>query len=148
MDFKTSRMAKSLKNKKKIKCKIKRLKTYSDKRGWFVEMLKRNELDDDIKQISVASIKPGEVRGNHYHLKRIEWFFLIGGKAEFYLEDLKTRKKSCFKVSSKSPKLITVFPNTVHAIKNPTQETIFFVEAQNDIYNPKKPDKIPYLILS
>ena len=68
-------MAKFMRKQRKIKYKIKKLEVHLDKRGWFVEMLKRDEINDDIKQISVASIKPGCVRGNHYHLKRIEWFF-------------------------------------------------------------------------
>ena len=129
-----------------IKYKIKELKIHSDRRGWLVEMLKRNELREDIKQIYIASIKPGKTRGNHYHLKRIEWFFVIGGKAEFYLEDLKSKKRTHFKLSSKKPRLVTVFPNTVHALKNTSRKTIYLISAQNNIYNPKNPDTFPYLI--
>jgi len=139
-------MAKFMRKQRKIKYKIKKLEVHLDKRGWFVEMLKRDEINDDIKQISVASIKPGCVRGNHYHLKRIEWFFLIGGDGKVFLEDLETNKKFSFKVFSKEPKVITVFPKMVHAFKNTSKKTIYFVEAQNDIYNPKNTDKFSYLI--
>ena len=47
MDFKKSRMAKSIKNKK-IKYEIKDLELHSEKRRWFAEMLRRNESDKDI----------------------------------------------------------------------------------------------------
>lgn len=140
MDTETPKMAKS------VKYKIKELEIHSDKRGWLVEMLKRNELKEDIKQVYVATIKPGYIRGNHYHLKRIEWFLIIGGKADLYLEDLKTKKKICLKLSSKRPKVITVFPKIAHAVKNSGKETVYLVSAQNNIYHHKNPDTFPYLI--
>ena len=129
--------------KKKIKYKIEELKVYPDKRGWFVEMLKRN----DIKQVSVASIKPGQVRGNHYHLNKKEWFLVIGGKAEFYLADSKTKEKICLKLFPGKPKIITIFPKVAHAVKNVSKKTIYFIEADSVIYNHKKPDAVSYLIL-
>jgi len=133
---------------KSLKYKVKELEIHSDKRGWLVEMLKRNGLKEDIKQIYVTSIKPGKIRGNHYHLKRTEWFFLIGGKAELYLEDLKTKEKICLKISPKKPKVITIFPKIAHAVKNSSKETIYLVSAQNTIYNPKNPDTYEYQIIA
>ena len=138
MDIRASKMVKSI--KKKIKYKIKKLEVHSDKRGWLVELLKANELEKPVKQIHIASIKPGCVRGNHYHSKRIEWFFIVAGIAKLSLQDIKSNEKICFKLSSKKPKVITIFPNISHAVKNVGKEKIYLVSAQSDIYNPKKPD--------
>jgi len=137
-------MAKSLKNK--IKYKIQELKIHSDRRGWFVEMFKANKTDKEIKQVSVASIKPGKVRGNHYHLNKTEWFLVIGGRAEYYLGDPKTKEKIRLKLYSKKPKVITVFPGISHAVKNTDNKTIYFIEADSEVYNHKNPDAIPYLV--
>lgn len=131
---------------KEIKYKVKELEIHSDERGWLVEMLKRNELKKEIKQINVATIKPGGIRGNHYHLKRTEWFLIIRGKAEFYLADLKTEEKVCFKISPNKATVITVFPKIAHAVKNSGKGIAYLVEAQNTIYNPKNPDTFPHLI--
>lgn len=131
---------------KKTKFKVRELELRSDKRGWLVEMLKRNELKEEIKQIYVATIKPGGVRGNHYHLKRTEWFFVIAGKAKLILQDIKTKEKLCFKLLPKEPKVITIFPHIAHAVKNIGKEIVYLVSAQSDIYNPKKPDTFSYLI--
>ena len=139
-----SKMAKFM---KKIKYEVKELEAHFDKRGWLVEMLKKNELPEEIKQIYVATLKPRQVRGNHYHLKRIEWFFVIGKKAKLYLEDIKTKKRTCLKVSSKKPKVMTVFPKIAHALKNLSKETIYLISAQNTIYNPKNPDTFPYYLV-
>lgn len=137
-------MAKSIKNK--IKYKIQELKIHPDRRGWFIEMLKANKTNREIKQISVASIRPDKVRGNHYHLNKTEWFLVIGGKAEFYLENPKTKEKVRLKLNSKKPKVITVFPKMAHAVKNIDNKIIYFIEADSQIYNHKKPDATPYLI--
>ena len=137
-------MVKFLKNK--IKYKIQGLKIHSDQRGWFMEMLNANKTSREIKQISVASIKPGEVRGNHYHLNKTEWFLVVGGKAEYYLEDPKTKEKIRLKLNSKNPKVITVFPKIAHAVKNIDNKIIYFIEADSEIYNHEKPDANPYLV--
>jgi len=141
-------MAKFMRKQRKIKYKIKKLEVHSDKRGWLVEMLKRNEIKEDIKQIYVTTIKPRCIRGNHYHLKRTEWFFLIGERAELYLEDLKTKEKLCLKLSSRKPKVITVFPKIAHAVKNISEKIIYLVSVQNTIYNPKNPDTYEYKIIT
>jgi len=147
MDFRKPKMAKSLKKTKKIKYKVKELEPYSDKRGWFVEMLRDPKLEKKIKQVSVASIKPGQVRGNHYHLNKTEWFMVIGGRANFWLMNPETKEKICFKLSGKEPKVITVFPKIAHAIKNIGKKIIYFIEADSAVYNHESPDAVPYLIV-
>jgi len=137
-------MAKSI--KKKIKYKIKELEIHSDNRGWLVELLKANELEKPVKQIHITSINPGYIRGNHYHSKRMEWFFVVAGKAKLSLQDIKTKEKIHFKLSPKEPKVITIFPFIAHAVKNVGKEIVYLVSAQSDIYNPKKPDAFPYKI--
>ena len=136
-------MAKSL---KKIKYEIKELEMHSDERGWFLEMFKRNELDKDIRQVSTASLKPGVVKGNYYHLNKKEWFLVIGGKAEFYLVDSETKEKIRFKLNPEKPRVVTIFPKIAHAVKNISKKTIYFVEADSKIYNHKNPDANPYLV--
>lgn len=133
--------------KRKIKYKIKKLKIHSDERGWLVELLKSNELEKPVKQIHIALIKPGCVRGNHYHSKRIEWFFLITGKVKLVFQDIKTKEKTSFQLSGKEPKVITFLPYVSHAVKNIGKKTAYFVSAQSDIYNPKQPDAFRFEIL-
>jgi len=141
-----SKMVGFMKKQRKIKYQVKELEIHSDKRGWLVEILKRGELKEDIKQVYVATIKPGHVRGNHYHSKRMEWFFIAAGKVKLYLEDIKTKEKICLKLSSKKPKVITIFPYLAHAVKSIGKEIVYLVSAQSDIYNPKNPDTFPYII--
>jgi dTDP-4-dehydrorhamnose 3,5-epimerase-like enzyme len=125
---------------------IKKLKTHSDQRGWLAEILRQDQIKRPIKQIYVASIEPGHIRGNHYHQKRTEWFFIVKGEGKLCLKDLKTKRKKVLKLSEKLKRVIEVPPNTIHAIKNTGKETLFLVSAQDDLYNPKKPDTIQEII--
>jgi len=139
-------MAKFIKIKRGVKYQIKDLEIHFDDRGWLAEMLKRNEIEEDIEQIYVATIKPGKIRGNHYHSKRTEWFFVVVGKAKISLEDIKSKEKIDIKISSKEPQVITIFPGVAHAVKNIGREIVYLISAQNNIYDPQEPDTIPYII--
>lgn len=110
-------------------------------------MLKANKTSREIKQISVASIKPGKVRGNHWHLNKTERFLVIGCKAEFYLENPKTEEKIRLKLNPQKPKVITVFPKIAHAVKNIDNKIVYFIEVDSEIYNHKKPDANPYYLV-
>jgi UDP-2-acetamido-2,6-beta-L-arabino-hexul-4-ose reductase len=144
MDIEKSKMVKYMKGK--IKYKIKELEVHSDERGWLVELLKANQLEKPVKQIHIASIKPGHIRGNHYHSKRIEWFFIVAGKAELFLQSIKSKDRISFKLSSKKLKVITIFPSIAHSVKNIGKEMVYLVSAQSDIYNSKNPDTFSWRI--
>jgi dTDP-4-dehydrorhamnose 3,5-epimerase-like enzyme len=64
--------------------------------------------------------------------------FLVREGTELYLENLQTKGKLCLKLSTKKPKVITIFPKTAHAVKNTSKEIIYLISAENTIYNPKK----------
>lgn len=144
MDFRKFRMAKFM--KKKIKYKVKKLKPHTEKRGWLVELLKAQQLEKPVKQIHVASIKPGCVRGNHYHFKMMEWAFVFGGKSELILQNVETKEKVRFRLSSENPQVITIFPYVAHTVRNIGKEMVYLVSAQSEIYNHKKPDAVPWVI--
>lgn len=132
--------------KNKLKYKVQQLESHKDERGWLVELFKATELEKPIKQIHIASIKPGHIRGNHYHVKTMEWFFIVAGKAQLCLQDIKTKQKVCFTLSSQSPRVITVFPNIAHTVKNVGKEEVYLVSAQSRLYNHKKPDSFRWEI--
>ena len=112
-----------------------------------MNLLRANELEKPVKQIHVTSIKPGYIRGNHYHSKRMEWFFVIAGKAKLCLKDVKNKEKICLELSEKEPKVITIFPCIAHAVKNVGKEKVYLISAQSDIYNPKSPDAFRWEVI-
>jgi UDP-2-acetamido-2,6-beta-L-arabino-hexul-4-ose reductase len=128
---------------------IEKLEVHGDGRGWLVEALKQDQIPDgqSIRQIYVASIKPGCVRGNHYHKKRMEWFFLIGADAEIHLEDMETKEKKVIFFSSEAMQRVAVYPNVAHAVANKGSETVYLVSAQNDIFDPNDKDSFEHKIV-
>lgn len=144
MDIEKSKMAES------VKYEIVNLETHKDSRGWLAEMLKADELESAqaIQQIYVATIEPGSFRGGHYHKKRIEWFFIVGGKAEITLEDIKTKERKTITLSPEKPQRITIYPEIAHVVSNKGKESVYLVSAQNNIYDPQNPDTFDYKILS
>jgi len=125
---------------------IKKIDLHSDERGWLAEVIKETEIEKDIKQVYVATINPQHIRGNHYHLKRLEWFFICKGEAEIYLENIETKEKNIIKVSSKTPQRITIPLGVAHSVKNTGESIAYLISAQSDVYNPKDTDTFSYLV--
>lgn len=132
--------------KNKLKYRVEKLTVHKDERGWLVELFRTGKGVKPVKQIHVASIRPGYIRGEHYHSKRIERFFIVAGRAELILQDIKTKAKVAFRLSPKEPKVITIFPYVGHSVKNIGKEMVYLASAQNDIYDPKNQDKFPWRI--
>ncbi len=130
-----------------LKYDLQNLAIHRDARGWLVEMLKQSEVDQKIKQIYVASLQPGAIRGNHCHLKRIEWFFIIGNDVQVHLQDIKTKETKIIDVRPDNPLRISIFPSIAHAVVNKGENVAYLVSAQNNIYDPGDSDTFEYKIL-
>ena len=128
--------------KKDIKYKAENLEVHKDKRGWLVNLLKVDELEKPVTQLHIASMEKGAIRGNHYHSKGMEWFFIVSGRATLVLEDIRNKKRKIFNLSPKTPRVVTIYPFIAHAVKNIGKETAYLLSAQSDVFNPKKPDTL------
>ncbi|HOI97273.1 MAG TPA: WxcM-like domain-containing protein [Candidatus Pacearchaeota archaeon] len=130
-----------------LKCNLKNLAIHRDARGWLVEVLKQSEIDQKIEQIYVASLCPGAIRGNHWHLKRIEWFFVIGDNVQVHLQDAKTKETKVIDIRPDNPLRISIFPPIAHAVVNKGENVAYLISAQNNIYDPGDSDTFEYKIL-
>jgi len=120
--------------------------------GILVEFLKETDLNafnKKFKQIYVATILPGKIRGNHYHKKKSEWFTIFNGKVKVVIEDIKTKEKKEIILDSSEKHLYRIFLNAgvAHAFKNISDSTVVLVVYMNKIYNPKNPDTYDYKVL-
>lgn len=116
-----------------------KLPSYKNKTGSFTEFLKAKSFG----QISTLSIKPGEVRGNHYHHSKIEKFLVVHGKAKLRFQNI-LNKKNSFQVfvNSKELKVIETVPGYTHNIKNVGKDELITIIWSNQIFDKKKPDTI------
>lgn len=126
--------------------KIVKLKKYSDERGSLVENT-QPEIFKNTKHFFVSKSKPGVIRGNHYHLRKSEWFYVIQGECRLVIKDLKTGKKETRLVKASQNIIINMQPNKSHAFKNVGEEELILLALVNEVHNQKDPDTYPYKVI-
>jgi len=97
----------------------KEIEFYQDDRGWCIRPISDDDIKDGIvSDIHMVSMKPGAVRGNHYHVNKAENILVIGSACRLQVVDNKTKEKE-EKIIENSNKISFVIPPDVtHAIEN------------------------------
>lgn len=120
---------------------IHNLKIKTDERGWFVEILKPEDIDSKyFGQISMTVLKPKQVKGYHYHEKRLEWFCVITGDVEFSLQHIKTKRKKEFILSKNHLRILCVPPLWLHTLKNMGNEEARVILYYNNPFRENNTD--------
>jgi UDP-2-acetamido-2,6-beta-L-arabino-hexul-4-ose reductase len=123
--------------------KIIKLREFTDNRGSLVE----NTYIDIIKQSKhffISKSKPGVIRGNHYHTKKSEWFFVIQGKCKICIKDIDTSKKEEKIIKAEDNIIIHIGPKKAHAFKNVGKKEFILLAFVNVVLDHKHPDTIKY----
>lgn len=112
------------------------LKMNNDERGSFTEIIKTAEKG----QFSVNIIKPGIMKGNHWHNTKVEKFLVVSGNGLIQLRKVGTAKIIDYPVSGSKLEVIDIPPGYTHSITNTgTSDLVTFMWV-NEIYNPGEPD--------
>ena len=109
---------------------------HSDPRGTFVEVMK--EMTGG--QTSFSTTVPGITRGNHYHLRKIERFCVVKGKALIQTRRVGTDIVHNYEVSGDKPAFIDMPIYYTHNIKNIGDEELLTIFWINELFNPEDPD--------
>lgn len=112
------------------------LEQHKDERGSFIELLKNKYSG----QVSLNIIKPGFIKGNHYHLSKIEKFYVIKGECEIALRNINEKEVYKHRASSDNLEVIDIPVGYAHSIKNVGKEDALVIMWVNEMYNEKKPD--------
>lgn len=135
-----------------MKYSIKKATKRRDKRGFLVDFLKLDELDDQDKIFGQAYCvtfdAPSSVRGNHYHSGKKEWFVAVSGKLQVVLEDVRSGERVEFILNGDSDEYnrIEISENIAHAFKN-ISRTAVMINYCNKPYHHEDPDSIRYKLL-
>ena len=121
-----------------MKLEISELGNLGDTRG-FSFTLPPGALDflKRVADLHLASIMPGSVRGNHYHLRRREAIVVLPG-AEWSLhwddgEGLPLQHRS---FQGNSAVLVLVSPDSSHAVRNDGEALLWLVACSSETYDP------------
>ncbi|MHC4779473.1 MAG: polysaccharide biosynthesis C-terminal domain-containing protein [Planctomycetota bacterium] len=99
-----------------------------DARGWFVEpLVSIAKQEADIGNLHMVSLKPGAVRGNHYHEKSTEWLMSFGGPAKLVWRELGGEGRQIEIVEGPDPVLFEIPARTEHAIQNASNTDIYLL---------------------
>jgi mannose-6-phosphate isomerase-like protein (cupin superfamily) len=77
------------------------------------ELAQFHDGEEGMRYIASVELKPGTVRGNHYHEKKREWFYLISGELLLVVQDLESAVRE--EIHLKSGDLVYISPSVAHA---------------------------------
>lgn len=98
---------------------IKKLNLKKDKRGWLAEIVRPEDVGGTgFGQILVTTASRAEIKGNHYHKRKTEWYCVIRGKAMLTIIDNKTKEQKELFMGDDNMVLVKIPPHHFHAIKN------------------------------
>ncbi len=108
----------------------------SDERGSLFEVVREKTGG----QTFVSTTKPGTVRGNHYHARKIERFCVVEGEATIRLRKLLSEEIQEYRVSGSAPAVIDMPTFVVHNITNTGTTDLITLFWTHEIFDPQDPD--------
>lgn len=98
---------------------IKEIEFDQDSRGWSLKPITDNDMKNGIiSDVHIVSMKPGAIRGNHYHAHKTEYILIIGSTCRVVAIDNNTKKKEEKTIEDNSKILLVISPNVTHSIEN------------------------------
>lgn len=121
---------------------FKNVRLFSDKRGIIFEPVAGDVLKSGgIRNAHVATMTPGAVRGNHFHVEQTETISVFGSSGIIKFRDIKTGKEETAEIEAGSSVTFSVKPGIAHAVKNTGEGTMVLVCMTDRIHDPEKPDR-------
>jgi len=109
---------------------------HSDDRGWLVETVKAGSGG----QCFVSTTRPGITRGNHFHLRKVERFFVLQGKGEIRLRKLCTDEVIRYQLEGGSPSYVDIPTLHTHSITNVGDKELITLFWADEFLDPQSPD--------
>jgi dTDP-4-dehydrorhamnose 3,5-epimerase-like enzyme len=91
-------------------------------------------------EVYVFTGSPGSVKGNHYHIRKTEWFCVIVGEGELILCDRESQQRESTRLSGDRPTVITIPAGVAHAVRNVGEVELVVLAYITEPYNPEDPD--------
>lgn len=113
---------------------------HEDPRGALAEVVRSH---GGTGQAFVSTTRPGKLRGDHWHLKKIERFMVMKGTAEIALRRLFDGEIIRFRVSEDRPCFIDMPTMWVHNIRNVGSDELVTVFWADQLLDPENPDQYP-----
>ncbi len=111
-------------------------KSNIDERGSFVEIVKSKGRG----QFSFSTTKPRITRGNHFHIRKVERFAVIQGKALIQLRRIGTSEVLEYELNGENPSYVDMPVWYTHNITNTGNNELVTLFWINEFFDSKDPD--------
>lgn len=115
-----------------------------DERGHLVEVVRAHGGQG---QTFFSVTRPGVVRGEHFHLRKLERFVVVDGQARISLRRLFTDEVVAFDVTGDHPCLVDMPTMWTHDIQNTGQRDLTTVFWTQELFDPADTDTFPERVL-
>jgi dTDP-4-dehydrorhamnose 3,5-epimerase len=121
---------------------VRELRKYFDKRGWLVELFRKDEMDEEFfpEMTYVSATTPGITRGPHEHWDQADFFCFIG-PSNFKLRLWDNRKESetfgsmmTMIVGQDNPSAVLIPAGVVHGYQNVGDVDGIVINSPNRLY--------------
>ena len=120
--------------KRKFICNF---QTFRDERGSLTELFKT----DTHGQLSLNIIRPGAVKGQHWHNSKCELFIVVSGHGLVRERRIDTDQVSEFEVSGDIIQAVRIIPGYTHSIQNMSDtENLLVLMWANEPFEHESPD--------
>lgn len=140
---------------------VKSLQIHTDQRGYFLEQLKRGDLDDQGRPFlpehefaqmsrSLAYARGGNppelIKAFHWHRKQWDYWDIVKGNARVVLVDLRHDSTTAGRIQvemagQNSPKMIAIPPLVAHGYQVLDLQDVLLCYYVTEPYDPDQPDE-------
>lgn len=93
-------------------------------------------------QVFFSTTRPGVVRGNHYHTRKIEQFCVLRGEAVIRVRPVHSAEVTEYRVSGLRPEYISIPVMHTHNIENVGNQELLTLFWTSEVFDPSDPDTI------
>ena len=117
---------------------------HENETGYFQELA--HSSDVKFGQLSLLGIKPGCVRGGHYHTRKEEWFCCIHGRCEMAMIDIRDKSSRVVILDDSNRELVFIKPYESHTVRNISKsEDCELLVIISEEYDPNDPDTFKFI---
>lgn len=120
-----------------------RPRVHSDARGSLFETLRSH---GGTGQAYASTTLPGQTRGEHYHLHKVERFVVLSGRAEIGFRKLLEDEVLTIEVSGEEPTIVDMPTMWVHNLRNTGPTDLITVFWSDQLLDPGNPDQFWELV--
>ncbi|MCA9266783.1 MAG: hypothetical protein KDA60_23170, partial [Planctomycetales bacterium] len=91
-------------------------------------------------QVFFSTTKPGVIRGDHYHTRKVEWFCVVQGEAIIRLRRIGAAEVQEIRVSGERPEFVSIPVMHAHQIENVGRTDLLTMFWCNEIFDQSDAD--------